>query len=354
MDAIDAALVNIDDDVEVIAYEQFPIEPDLQTTLRAVNSDISISDASELDYKLGEMFANAVHQILKSSHVSEGEVVAIGNHGQTILHLPNSKYPRTIQLGDPNIIALRTGITTVSDFRRADMAAGGQGAPLAPIFHNWKFRSVDVERIVLNLGGMANITVLPADPDANITGFDSGPGNALLDAWIQKHKASEYDDDGEWALSGTANHQLLERFLADDYFILAPPKSTGKDDFNLDWVEKNLTDIETEITPQDVQASLLKLTITSIANAIENFAPSTTEVLVCGGGIHNKALLNGLKEQNHNRTITTTEDYGIHPDAVEAVTFAWLAHLRLTGEPGNILSVTGANKAVLLGGIYQA
>jgi anhydro-N-acetylmuramic acid kinase len=194
---------------------------------------------------------------------------------------------------------------------------------------------------------------LPASPDTRVTGFDTGPGNALLDAWIQQHQSIAFDADGKWASSGTVNKQLLECFLSDDYFKLSPPKSTGKDDFDLDWIQYNLKKTGADISPQDIQATLLALTIETITNAIETYAAQTTEILVCGGGIHNNALINGLKAQNKHRIINSTEVYGIDPDAVEAVTFAWLAHLRITGKPGNLPSVSGANEAVLLGGLYQ-
>ena len=354
MDATDAALVDIDgDNIKIIAYKQFPIDSSLKKRLRYTNTEISLYESSKLDVELGEMFAMAANSLLKSCDVSPNKIRAIGSHGQTLLHFPDKAVPRTLQLGDPNIITSRTGITTVSDFRRADMAAGGQGAPLAPIFHNWKFRSYQTERIILNLGGMANITVLPADKKQEVTGFDTGPGNALMDIWIQQHHNKDYDQNGEWALSGKVNQNLLECLLSDEFFSKSPPKSTGKDEFNLIWLNSNIYKSGMEISDEDVQATLLELTAKSITQAIDDYAQSTQEILVCGGGFHNLALMYQLKTRNQHRMVHSTETFGIHPDAVEAVTFAWLAHLRLEGIPGNLPSVTGAEKAVLLGGIYD-
>jgi anhydro-N-acetylmuramic acid kinase len=355
MDAIDAVLTDIsDDNINILNYQQFPIPPDLQTWLRNASSDMNIYESSKLDAKLGELFAHAVNDLLKTSDVPLNKISAIGCHGQTVLHLPETEYPRTLQLGDPNIIAARTGITTVSDFRRADMAAGGQGAPLAPLFHDWKFRVSEKNRIVLNLGGMANITVLPTNKDEVVTGCDTGPGNALMDLWIQHHLMVDYDENGEWALKGEVDNGLLQCFLKDDYFKATPPKSTGKDDFNIEWINKNITSYGQNLSPEDVQATLLELTVNTVSDAIEKYAPKTNEILVCGGGIYNTALFNKLKDQNKNRELNSTKSYGVHPDAVEAVTFAWLAYRRIENQIGNIPGVTGAKKPVILGGVYAA
>lgn len=353
MDAIDAVLTDISDDkIDILSYQQFPIPPELQTQLRNASSDMNIHESSKLDSELGELLALAVNDLLKTSDVPLNKILAIGCHGQTVLHLPETEFPRTLQLGDPNIIAARTKITTVSDFRRADMAAGGQGAPLAPLFHDWKFRTSEKNRIVLNLGGMANITVLPANKDEVVTGCDTGPGNALMDLWIQHHLHVDYDENGIWALKGEVDHGLLDCFLSDDYFKATPPKSTGKDDFNIEWINKNLKSHGQDLSPEDVQATLLELTVITVSDAIEKYAPNTNEILVCGGGIYNIALFNKLKDQNKNRELNSTEIYGVHPDAVEAVTFAWLAYRRIENKTGNIPSVTGAKYPVILGGVY--
>jgi anhydro-N-acetylmuramic acid kinase len=280
-------------------------------------------------------------------------VHAIGSHGQTVLHLPNDSHPRTLQIGDPARIAVMTGITTVADFRRNDIAAGGQGAPLACAFHAWQFRDTGIDRIVLNLGGMANITLLPTDANREITGFDTGPGNALMDSWIQRHQGQQYDHEGEWATSGRAHPALLKAMLAEPYFSLAPPKSTGKDEFHLDWLAHRIAETGSDIASADVQASLLELTARTVTTAITTHAADTRQILVCGGGVHNRALLNRLIELLPGRSIDPTDDYGVAADAVEAVTFAWLAQRRMEQLPANLPSVTGARFPVLLGAIYQ-
>lgn len=355
MDAIDAAVVRFEEQsLDVIAYEQFPIDKDIQNTIRSVDSTLSITDLTRLDNILGGLFADAVNTILKIHNIDKGSVTAIGSHGQTLLHLPHDPYPRSLQIGDPAIIAVRTGIMTVSDFRRNDIAAGGQGAPLAPGFHNWMFRTAKIERAVLNLGGIANVTILPSDQAKEITGFDTGPGNGLMDAWSQEKNQQEYDVNGDWAGSGECDETLLELLLSHPYFEEKPPKSTGKDEFNLDWLNKVLVQSNHPVTDNDVQRSLLELSVITISQAINEHAPQVSELLVCGGGIHNSLLMERLTESLTNLEIVSTENYGIHPDSVEAVAFAWLAWRRVIGLAGNIPSVTGADKAVLLGGIYQA
>jgi len=269
------------------------------------------------------------------------------------LHFPQANYPRTLQIGDPNIIAVNTGITTVADFRRSDIAAGGQGAPLASAFHAWRFRSTVTNRIVLNLGGMANITILPADITQPISGFDTGPGNALMDDWTQRHLHRDYDHNGEWATSGTCDHELLNLLLDETYFQLPSPKSTGRDDFNLAWLEQKLMRLNKLLPPENVQATLLELTARTISDAVFKSAASTQEILLCGGGTHNLALGQRLRQLLLNQLIVSTAQYGIHPDAVEAVTFAWLAKCRMDNCPANIPAVTGAKRLVMLGGVYQ-
>ncbi len=315
---------------------------------------LNISDLTRLDNILGSMFADAVNQILQLHDIDASRVNAIGSHGQTLLHLPNNQYPRTLQIGDPAIIAVQTGITTVSDFRRNDIAAGGQGAPLTPGFHDWMFRSGEVERAVLNLGGIANVTILPSDPNKMLIGLDTGPGNGLMDAWSQEKNNKPFDEDGQWAVTGTCNEVLLEQLLAHPYFKHPLPKSTGKDEFNLQWLEKCLADLSLSIEAQDVQRTLLELTVVTITQAINDHAPQITELLICGGGIHNSLIMTRLRDQLKGIDIISTEQYGIHPDRVEAVAFAWLAWRRVNELPGNLPSVTGATKPVLLGAVYKA
>ena len=355
MDAIDAALVEIDQQsLDLIHYLQFPIPSDIQSAIRSENGELNLHDLTRLDVRLGELFANSVLELLKQSKIESNTITAIGSHGQTLLHLPGDDYPRTLQVGDPSVIAVRTGITTVADFRRNDIAAGGQGAPLTSAFHAWRFRSTEVNRVILNLGGIANITVVPVKDNMKILGFDTGPGNGLMDGWTQQHLNMNHDIDGNWAAEGTCNQALLEIFMEDPYFSLNPPKSTGRDEFNLQWLTQKLERLNIRISDADVQRTLLELSAQSISDAIKLHGQDARELLLCGGGIHNPLLVNRLQALLPDMDIVSTEKYGIHPDAVEAVAFAWLARCRLDKIPGNIPSVTGAESPVVLGAIYEA
>ena len=312
-----------------------------------------------LDKELGVLFADATTTLLASPECKDLNISAIGSHGQTIRHLPKGQHPFSLQIANPAMIAAKTGITTVADFRTADMIAGGQGAPLVPAFHAEIFSSSKVNRVVLNLGGIGNITILPATTctDTNISrtiGFDTGPGNLLMDSWTQQHFNKAYDDNGQLATQGNINTNLLETLLSDPYFSEKPPKSTGREYFNLDWLNNYLSKLETPLNPLDVLSTLNALTITTVTNDIQTYAAETREVLVCGGGTKNSTVLNGLANTLKSCQVVTTEKYGIHPDWVEAVAFAWLAKRTLAGESGNIPSVTGASKHVILGGIYKA
>lgn len=354
-DAIDAALVDLSGDKpDIIDYRQYALDAGLQQILRGINLSSSIETLSELDYRLGRHFGQAVLALLEANGKAPEQVRAIGSHGQTILHLPKATSPRTLQIGDPNLIAGLTGITTIADFRRADMAAGGQGAPLAPAFHAWRFRSGKVNRVVLNIGGIANITILPGASESEVRGFDTGPGNILMDAWIQQRLDRNYDEQGNWAASGNVQQDLLELMLADPYFSALPPKSTGKEDFNTEWLAGHRSETGSACRDEDIQATLLELTAVSISDAIAACAPATEEILVCGGGIHNTALMRRLQSLLSGTTVKSTGEYGINPDAVEAVTFAWLAQQRLENIPANLPSVTGAKRAAVLGAIYEA
>lgn len=354
-DAIDAALVDIEGaELVILDYRQFPIAREVRQALAGLNAASSLSEATELDALAGKLFADAAQALLAANGLKPEQVKAIGSHGQTVLHLPAATPPRTLQIGDPNLIANLTGIDTVADFRRADMAAGGQGAPLAPAFHAWKFRSAQVNRVVLNLGGMANVTLLPADSAAEVQGFDTGPGNTLMDAWIQRCLNKDFDEDGEWAASGEPHDELLTRLLSDPYFSAPPPKSTGKDDFNLGWLTEMMGTTGDERRPQDVQASLLELTAVSVTEAIAAHAPKTEEVLVCGGGARNPVLMRRLRQRLPGLSLKSTAEFGIDPDAVEAVAFAWLAKQRLDKIPANLPAVTGARRPAILGGLYKS
>uniref|UniRef100_UPI00262F5649 anhydro-N-acetylmuramic acid kinase n=1 Tax=Dokdonella sp. TaxID=2291710 RepID=UPI00262F5649 len=287
--------------------------------------------------------------LLREAGIDRDEVSAIGSHGQTVRHRVGGAHPFTLQIGDASVIAERTGIATVADFRRADVAAGGQGAPLLPALHAAVFSDAAVPRAILNLGGIANLTLLQHGRDA--IGFDSGPANCLLDAWAERHLGKPRDDDGVWARSGQVDAGLLAALLADPYFAAPPPKSTGREDFNLAWLDARLP---AGLAPADVQATLLALSAHTIADAVRTHAPAMREIYACGGGVHNGALMNALRAQLPGLKVDSTAALGLHPDYVEAAGFAWLARARLIGEPGNLPSVTGARGPRLLGAIYPA
>lgn len=352
MDAIDTALVEFDKKARLKFYREYPIDNSLKHQIRLINEKSDLGHIVDLDHELGHLFAKAVNDLLSEANISADQVKAIGSHGQTVLHKPDGTHKSSIQIADPNIICAETGITTVADFRRMDMAYGGQGAPLACAFHQYQFQHDKKSFIILNIGGIANITLL--DKDVNkIIGFDTGPGNGLLDAWIQENKNEEFDKDCNWALSGKTKDELLKLLLDDQYFSLSPPKSTGREYFNLDWLKSYLNNLNSEISPEDVQATLLRLSVVSICNAIIDVGNKLDEVLLCGGGAFNPVFLGFIQSQLPDVKVTTTEDYGLQPDCIEAVTFAWLAKQRMENKPANIPSVTGANEEVLLGGVYS-
>ena len=352
MDGIDAALVRIGDAaIEILHCNAYPYPDALREELLAaitVPLHEELPNLAALHRRTGECFRDAAISLLQAAGVNAAAVAAIGSHGQTLRHQPNATQPFTLQIGDPGIIAAGSGITTVADFRSADIAAGGQGAPLAPGFHEWLFRTGKAHRAVLNIGGIANLTLLSADQPT--IGFDTGPGNTLLDAWIREQRSAPFDKDGAWAKSGKLNTALLQRFLTDPYFAAAPPKSTGFEHFNLPWiVAADIAGIE----PADVQATLCALSAQTISDALHRFAPGTTEVLVCGGGIHNPVLMAEIGARLPGIDVVSTATAGLHPDWVEAAAFAWLAMRRLHELPGNLPSVTGARAAVRLGDIHQ-
>lgn len=349
MDAIDVAVVDFSKQpLELLATHSEPILPSLKERLIALcmPGDNGVFRLGGTDVELGHALAQAALNGLRKTNIKASDVIAIGSHGQTVRHMPNSEFPFTLQIGDPNIIALRTGITTVADFRRRDVAAGGQGAPLAPAFHRYLFADEAKKRIILNIGGIANITVLNG---GDVIGFDTGPGNTLLDAWCIKYRNRDFDQNGEWARSGKINEELLTKLLRDDYFKKTPPKSTGREYFNLPWLNTFLNAEK----PEDVQATLTALTAQSIADAITPYA-SDAELIVCGGGVHNTFLMEQLRQRCKNIVVNSTEALGVDPDWIEAMAFAWLAKQTLENQPGNIPSVTGAEVQTTLGGIYPA
>ncbi len=353
MDGIDAALVKFGEHeltVATTAKYDYPAELREELFVASRNPEsCTVDTLGKLNTWVGECFRDASLALLEQSDFSAQQVRAIGSHGQTIRHRPDAAHRFTLQIGDPSIIATGTRVDTVADFRIADMALGGEGAPLTPAFHEWLIRNDSTNQVVLNIGGIANITVLPAG-DGSVTGFDTGPGNTLLDAWANKHKGIPFDDGGRWAAAGTVNDELLQRLLNDDWFTKAPPKSTGFEYFNLDWlVAAGPGDCE----PVDVQATLVELTAVSIAESILQTAQSVGELRVCGGGAHNPYLLQRIGAHLPNVNIATTSSAGLDPDWVEAVAFAWLAMRRIHGLPGNLPAVTGASRPAILGAVYK-
>ncbi len=375
IDGVDVALVDFKDNrCELIDTYLHPISNDVRAKLidlatpKVSSSSTTvvnrIEQLAELDVIMGNVFADSVNTALGSFNKKAEQIIAIGSHGQTIRHRAEYLHPFSLQIGDPSIIAEKTQIKTIADFRRMDIAAGGQGAPLAPAFHQAVLRSEQQNRIILNLGGIANITILAQDPKIEVTGFDTGPANALLDAWFTLHHPKavhRFDKNSEFANQGVVQSELLTRFLGDDYFTLAPPKSTGKEYFNLDWLQHNLNQCQQQYSAADIQRTLLQLTVNTIADAIKaasvQFSPnSPVLVLCCGGGMHNKLLLTLLQQRlaqaNKKVSVGQTNDVGIDGDYLEAMTFAWLAKQRVEMLPGNLPSVTGASRPKILGAEY--
>lgn len=352
-DAIDAALVSIDKDhCEVVSALHLSLpEPIREAVLGLFNPGPNeIDRMGELDIALGRLFAEASLSLIAQTGHSATDIVAIGSHGQTIRHRPRnlSGMNFTLQIGDPNTIAQLTGITTIADFRRRDMSAGGQGAPLVPAFHHAVFASAQQYRVLLNIGGIANITLL--SPDGEVGGYDTGPGNGLMDAWIAHRVGQKIDWNGKWAKSGQVCRALFDILYSHPYFTLPSPKSTGREEFSLEWLLGVLQAFPS-LPDQDVQATLLELTARSIADQIGCHGEQG-EVLVCGGGAHNSALMQRLALLLPTFKVCTTGEFGIPVDYVEAAAFAWLAMRTLSHLPGNIPAVTGAHEELVLGGIY--
>ncbi|MET0377962.1 MAG: anhydro-N-acetylmuramic acid kinase [Spongiibacteraceae bacterium] len=360
LDGIDAVLVEFSNQTpNLIAAETFTIAPSLRHELLALcqPGNNEIERLGRVDRQLGLAFARATQQLLQTAGVNAAQVMAIGSHGQTIRHRPHPDATGapafTLQIGDANTIAQHTRITTIADFRRRDIAAGGQGAPLVPAFHRAAFAGHGGSwrsRVILNIGGMANITALPQN--GITSGFDTGPGNVLLDGWIQRHRNLDFDRDGQWAGSGIVQADLLSAFLSDPFFATPPPKSTGREHFNAAWLQQHLASQPAQ-APVDVQATLAELTARSIVDAIANLPVTANEVFVCGGGAYNRDLMLRLERLLHPRTLGHTGQLGIAPEWVEAAAFAWLARETLAGRPGNEPGVTGASEPCILGAIYR-
>jgi len=357
MDGIDAALVKFSgDNSKLVAHHSHSIPAPLKEKLKQLSLDssaASIDMLGEADSELGTVFAEAVNHLLKQSGFSADQITAIGSHGQTIRHRPDLTHNFSLQIADANRISYVTGITTVADFRRKDMAAGGEGAPLAPAFHQQVFHSATENRAVLNIGGISNLTFLPKDTKQNCCGFDTGPGNILMDSWIHKHKNLAYDQDGQWAAGATADKELVKRLMQDAFISKPPPKSTGREHYNLDWLEQQLKSFPQPDVDQ-IQASLCQFSCDSIVFAIKHHLPNIDRLIICGGGTHNSYLMKQLSEKLPQIITESSQKQGIDPDWVEAIAFAWLAKRTINNLYGNLPAVTGARQSVVLGAIYPA
>ena len=355
VDGIDAALVDFSKRTpKIIATHYVAYTPTLREKILALShaGENEIERLGELDVLLGKEFAAAINALLAKKSLSTADIKAIGSHGQTIRHAPKPPHAFSLQIGDPNVIAAETGIITVADFRRKDIALGGQGAPLVPGFHQHAFADETVSRAIVNIGGIANVTILPKNHLDEMVGFDCGPGNTLLDAWIYLHLQKHHDEDGAWAATGNIHTVLLNKLLDDTYFKAAPPKSTGREYFNLAWVQQAVAALNEKISPVDIQTTLTELTALSIITDVRRYLGSG-EILICGGGARNKFLMQRLTQLAQPAFIVdTTKKYGVDPDWVEAVAFAWLARQTMNHVAGNVPRVTGAKRAAILGGVY--
>ncbi len=362
MDGVDFVAASFDP-LYLHATLILPFDPELRDELMALTlpDDNEIDRMGKADVALATMIGHGINTLIEKNHLDRSQIKAIGSHGQTIRHRPEHGF--TLQIGDPNIITEITQIPVISDFRRRDMAAGGQGAPLVPAFHQAVFQHPTIHRVILNLGGIANVSLLPAGNPNGVYGFDTGPANILMDAWCERYTGHPFDENGNWAAYGQPIRGLLERLQAHAFFSKEPPKSTGREDFNLDWLDDQLADWrndeleyqELEDTPENVQATLLKLTTRAIKKAIYRSDLDTGEVYVCGGGAYNSHLLEQLRWRlrKHHWSVQSTSVLGLSPTWVEATAFAWLAMRFMHQQAGNLPSVTGAEGFRVLGSITQ-
>ena len=359
MDAIDAAVVDFDErPLRVLATGASAFDPGLAARLSAILDDpgaVRLDAIGRIDVEIGRAFATAALDLMHQAGIAPERIDAIGSHGQTLRHRIDPPTPFTWQIGDPNVIGELTGITVVADFRRRDVAAGGQGAPLVPLFHDGVFRSNVEDRAIVNIGGIANVTLLTRA--GALSGFDTGPGNRLMDAWNLRHRRSAFDRDGVFADSGRCDEDLLAYLLREPYVGLPPPKSTGRELFNLNWLDAKLAARPPRSgvppTTADIQATLREYTAETIAHAVAACAPGAA-IYVCGGGAHNPGLLEALRRRAAPSPVTTTAALGLDPDFVEAIAFAYFAYRTLRGLPSNATGVTGARGMRILGGIYPA
>ncbi len=346
-DGIDAVLLRVSPRIEVVAARTTPYADALRATIlrvSQVDAKLDLDEFGALDTAVGEAFAEAALALIAEAGSSAADVRAIGSHGQTLRHRPRPPHRFTLQVGDPNVIAERTGIDVVADFRRRDVAAGGEGAPLMPAFHAAVLGDACETRAALNLGGIGNLTLLPTS--GPVRGFDTGPANGLMDAWCFEHTGQPFDCGGAWGSTGRVLPALLERCLDEPWLALPPPKSSGRDQFHLGWLRERLRGDE---AAQDVQATLVELSARSIVEALQRTQPATTRLIACGGGVHNAMLMERIAALAPGVAVASSAVHGIDPDAVEAAGFAWLAWQTLQGRPGNRPEVTGAAGPRVLG-----
>ena len=353
IDSIDVAAIEfVDDAPRLLGTHSHSIPEELKQQI--LNLCLPGSDSVQLycetDSLLGELFADAALALMTALNIQAHQIIAIGSHGQTIRHAPPNpgRLAYSQQIGDPTIIAARTNCTVVADFRRADIALGGHGAPLVPAFNQTLFSDPENNRVIVNIGGIANITILAANGDCS--GYDTGPGNMLLDSWCQQQLGTAYDSNGDWGSGGTVNSKLLKQLKSQPFFALPAPKSTGREEFNQAWLEDQLA--EFDLPAQDVQATLMQLTADSIADQINNLGQSISDIFICGGGVHNGGLMQRLADAMPESKISPTSELGLDPNWVEACAFAWLAKRRIEKMPGNVPAVTGATRKAILGGVY--
>lgn len=361
LDGVDLALVDFFEKPNLVASGFVPMPEDLRANLAELlkSGETSLQKLGEIDHRLGVLYADCVNDFLVKNQLEASQITAIGCHGQTVWHAPQGNFPFTMQIGDMNLVAARTGITTVGDFRRKDIAMGGQGAPLVPAFHEAVFARPNQFTVVLNIGGISNISVL--DPKSETIGYDVSVGNALMDSWIEKHLGKRYDKNAEWAKTGEVISELLAEMLSEPFLQLPPPKSTGRELFNLAWLEKQFANLTAKspassvanFKPEDIQYTLAEFTAQSITRELSQWKNEPNKVLlVCGGGARNPLLMERFNVLLPDWHVGTTNDYGVDVDYVEAAAFAWLAFQRMENLPSNMPSVTGASQAVSLGVIF--
>jgi len=356
MDGIDAVVADFSQTPpNTAAARTLPFDAKLKSELAALRHDPLAFPAgrlARLDALMGDALAHAALAVIDQAGLEADDIQAIGSHGQTVLHDPDHDPPTTLQVGDPHRIVELTGIVTVADFRRADLAANGQGAPLAPLLHQCLLAHPEQNRAVVNLGGIANLTLLPNTGE--VSGFDTGPANCLLDHWYRSHHADPFDERGRWAASGRVDEEWLEVLLQNEYFHRPPPKSTGIEYFSPQWLQERLP-VWASARPSDVQATLLALTVESIVRALKDLPveQQPKQLIVCGGGVHNKALMNRLSSRMTPARTVSSADYQLDPDHIESLLFAWLARERLANRPVQTSAITGAAHDVLAGVVFE-